>query len=110
MKPVVRAIEWPADAIAYDLTTPCSRGANAVTLKIVYGLVSTIATLLWMGTLVGNWGARTYQRLGAESKAWFWLRQFDVPVNQANCVTFMRMVSLAGISFALVTNIALWIA
>jgi hypothetical protein len=79
-----------------------------VTLKIAYSLASALAILLYLGTLVGDWGARTYQRLGADSLAWFWLRQLDVPINQANCVTFLRMVSVGGLAFVAVTNIAIW--
>jgi hypothetical protein len=77
-------------------------------VKIAYSLGSALAILLWMGTLVGNWGTRTYRRLGENSVAWTWLRVFDVPVNEVNCVTLMKMVSLGGITFALVTTIALW--
>ena len=80
-----------------------------MTFKVAYSLVSAIAILLWTGALVRDWGARTYARLGEDSLAWFWMRQFDVPVNEPNCVTFMKMASVAGISFLMVTNIAVWV-
>lgn len=81
----------------------------AMLIKIVASLSATLLIVLWSGTIWGDWGIRTYDRLGPDSGAWFWLRLFHVPVNRSNCVRLMKGVSWVGIALVAMGTAVMWI-
>ena len=76
--------------------------------KIVISISAALMLILWSRTVWGDWGWKTYDRLGPDSRAWFWLRRFNVPVNRSNCVRFLKGVSLFGMAVVAVLTALSW--
>ena len=67
------------------------------TEKIVLILFWGIVTILWLMNIWGGWAEGTYDKIGNNSSTWYWLKIFNISINRANCVRFIKVVSWVGI-------------
>ena len=59
---------------------------------------------VWALALWGHWPERVYEQRQDSKITWYWLRVFNVPQTQRNCVQFVRGVCYAGMALVTVAS------
>lgn len=53
---------------------------------------------LWAMAVWGGWAERHYEKVGNDSRSWFWLRRLTVATTKENCIRLSKAVSLVGMA------------
>lgn len=65
--------------------------------KIILVVFWGFVTFIFLMNIWGGWAEQFYKKFGENSSAWYWLRVFNLTINEKNCVRFLKGTSWFGI-------------